>query len=87
MQLSDEDKTRREIIFSLMCYAQVDLKPYGNRFETEINMLQKFVKSGIVEVDNSTIKIVKNAAAVLRIVASVFDTYLKTDDKKHSLAV
>ncbi len=87
MQLSEEDKMRRDIIFSLMCYMQVDLKPYGNNFKEELNMLQPFVENNIIEIDNSTIKVSKNASAALRIIASVFDEYLKTDDNKHSLAV
>jgi len=86
VKLTDEDIVRREIIFSLMCYLKVDLNAYKNDFSREIQMLQPFVANNTVTINDSIIKINEDSVSMLRVVASIFDSYI-SNNNKHSIAV
>jgi len=94
IELTEDDKIRRDIIEKLLCYYEVNLndieKMYGleqGSFSTELSMLQNFQADGIIEINDRVIKVQPECKILVRIIASYFDDYLNRVKFTHSSAV
>ena len=93
--LSDDDRIRGQIIERIMCDMAVDLSDSANKFgfnidadfSNELESLRPFQEIGIVLIDGNRIQITEKGRPYMRLVASVFDTYLTREKSKHSVAV
>jgi oxygen-independent coproporphyrinogen III oxidase len=91
--LSDEDRLRGNIIERLMCDMAVDLDAVADQtgiapdFSDEIDSLQPFLENGSVLIDGHRIRLTEKGRPYMRLVASVFDTYLARAKSRHSVAV
>jgi len=93
--LSDDDRLRGTIIERLMCDMAVDLDAIADEsgfditadFSDEMDSLQPFQENGSVLIDGYRIRITEKGRPYMRLVASVFDTYLASAKSRHSLAV
>jgi oxygen-independent coproporphyrinogen-3 oxidase len=93
--LSDDDRLRGNIIERLMCDMAVDLDAIvgefnfdvANDFSDELESLQPFQENGSVLIDEHHIRITEQGRPYMRLVASVFDTYLARAKSRHSVAV
>ncbi len=95
IELSDDDRLRGRIIERLMCDMVVDLDAVAGEtgfdvdtdFSDEIGSLQPFQDNGSVLIDGRRIRITESGRPYMRLVASVFDTYLAQAKSRHSVAV
>jgi oxygen-independent coproporphyrinogen III oxidase len=93
--LSDDDRLRGLIIERLMCDMAVDLDAVANEsgfdiatdFSEEIEALQPYQENGSVLIEAKRIQITEKGRPYMRLVASVFDTYLARAKSRHSVAV
>ncbi len=92
--LSDDDKLRAAVIERLMCDLAVDLDAVCARFNHtdtdfsgELERLAPMATDGLVAMDGNTITITETGRPFVRLVASVFDTYLERGEGRHSKAV
>lgn len=93
--LSDDDRIRGQIIERVMCDMAVDLaavagrsdSDIGTAFSDELELLQPFKEKGMVLIDGRRIRVTERGRPYLRLVASVFDTYLTRTKSRHSMAV
>lgn len=91
--ISEQDKMRRDIISELMCFYDVDLQRIANQyslpvdFEQELKKLTPLLEAGLIEQENSKLKITANGHPYVRTVCSAFDQYIKPDSSRFSLAV
>ena len=91
---SPEDLFRKEIIDCIMCYLEVDLEAVLNRhgftpdiLASELAEIDALARDGLVRRNGLKITIPDNNRSFVRIPAAVFDTYLKSAEKQHSVAV
>ncbi len=91
ISLTEDDKIRAAIIEQIMCYFTLDLKGFcqilnidENQFLPELDKLKPLIDDGFVTVDNWTITVKGDARQSVRLVASVFDTYLKPSEQRHA---
>jgi len=94
IELSDEDRLRRAIIERLMCDLAVDLDreaaPFSfaaGNFAHELKLLEPLIAQGFVVADGARLCVPPAARAAVRLVASVFDTYLQNSTAVHAVAV
>ncbi len=92
--LSDDDRLRRAVIERLMCDLEVDLDavgaPYGKSsgdFAAEVAALKPLIAEGFVAAAGNRLRVPAEARAAVRLVASVFDTYLANSKAVHAVAV
>jgi oxygen-independent coproporphyrinogen-3 oxidase len=88
--LSEDDKLRRAIIEKLMCFLSVDLAAFGKRcedFPREMDALAPLLAEGYVVREGTVLRVPASARAAVRLVASVFDTYLAKSTAVHAVAV
>ncbi len=88
--ISEDDKLRRGIIEKLMCFLAVDLALFGKTtadFPREMAALQPLIAEGYVVVEGSVLRVPQHARAAVRLVASVFDSYLANSKAVHAVAV
>ncbi len=85
VELSTDDKQRRDIIMSLMCNYQVKIN--ADLYAPELEKLQPFIDSGDVTFSDGIIKTSSLSNNKLRLIASVFDVYLQNSPHRYSLAV
>ena len=93
--LSDEDRLRGRIIERLMCDMAVDLDAIADEagfdsatdFTDELELLEPFQENGSVQIEGHRIRITEKGRPYMRLVASVFDTYLTRANSRHSVAV
>lgn len=88
--LSEDDKLRRSIIEKLMCFLEVDLAAFGKAagdFPREMEDLAQLIRQGYVVIDGSVLRVPHDARAAVRLVASVFDSYLAKSKAVHAVAV
>ena len=91
--LSDDDRLRGNIIERLMCDMAVDLDAVADQsgiapdFSDELSSLQPFLENGSVLIDGHRIRLTEKGRPYMRLVASVFDTYLARAKSRHSVAV
>ena len=92
--LSKDDRLRGAVIERLMCDLGVDLAALRRGadaapgyFSRELNRLAPMVADGIVTVDEEKISVTPAGRPLVRLVASVFDTYLDAAETRHAIAV
>jgi oxygen-independent coproporphyrinogen III oxidase len=88
--LSADDKLRRALIEKLMCFLEVDLAAFGKSvsdFPHEMAALAPLMAEGFVVQDGTILRVPPAARAAVRLVASVFDTYLAGSKAVHAVAV
>jgi oxygen-independent coproporphyrinogen-3 oxidase len=82
--LSDEDRLRKDVITTLMCSGELDIKDFEQRysfdfqahFEKELRELASFQKDELLSTDNHKIRVRPLGRFFIRNVCSVFDSYL-----------
>lgn len=91
---SPEDLFRKEIIDAIMCYLEVDLEAVLQRHGYDVDLLAPelaeidvLARDGLVQRDGLKITVPEHNRSFVRIPAAVFDTYLKSAEKQHSVAV
>ncbi|MBO6782901.1 MAG: oxygen-independent coproporphyrinogen III oxidase [Alphaproteobacteria bacterium] len=89
-----QDRLRGAAIGELMCNGCVDLDEIGRRHDApawwwfeERESLDGFVADGLIVQEGSRITVKSDASHLVRVVASVFDTYLAGNAARHSVAV
>ena len=91
-----DDHVRRALIERLMCDMTVDIDQTATQFgysikdfSTETDALHQLCRDGLIEFENGTVRIPSENHVFVRIVASVFDHYLRTaaNKAKHAIAV
>jgi len=93
--LSNDDRLRGHIIERLMCDMAVDLGAIAvefnfdvaTDFSEELESLEPFQENGSVLIEGRRIRITEKGRPYMRLVASVFDTYLAGAKSRHSVAV
>ena len=91
---SAEDIMRADIIEQLMCNLFVDLEQIAARhgrspdhFGEELAALDELARDNLVRREGLKITIPEENRAFMRIAAAVFDTYLRSENQRHSVAV
>jgi len=87
LALSKDDLLRRSVIMALMCQGRLAFESielaylikFKDYFAKEMEILKGQVEEGLVELDESGIKVTSTGWFFVRAVAMVFDRYLQTD--------
>ena len=91
LELTPEDKLRRDIIERLMCDLIVDLAEFTaapeRRFGEELAALKPMADDGLLEINGGRILMSEIGRPFVRTACAVFDTYLHTGKARHSQAV
>jgi oxygen-independent coproporphyrinogen-3 oxidase len=89
LAISADDGLRAGVIERLMCDLSVDLDAFAERgyFADELASLIAFERDGLVAIEGHRIKITERGRPFVRVVASVFDVYLRDKPRRHSSAV
>ena len=92
--MQGEDRLRAHVIEKIMCEGAIDLDAAGSAFglpsqwhEREEPILHKFEQDGLIRRKGGHLTLTDAGAALARVVASTFDTYLARHETRHSLAV
>jgi len=97
--ISDDDRLRRAVIERVMCDMAADLDAIAaacgdpvHDWTPEIAALQQLEQDGLVALDGVTLRVRPEGRQLVRVVASVFDTYLDDGDRpgaqpRHAIAV
>jgi oxygen-independent coproporphyrinogen III oxidase len=90
---SPDDRLRGRIIERLMCDLAADVGAIAAEsgsdelFTAEFLALQPFVSEGLVSVQGTRISLSEKGRPFVRLIASVFDSYLQQSRERHSVAV
>jgi oxygen-independent coproporphyrinogen-3 oxidase len=84
--MSPDDLIRKEAINSLMCHGVIDIPAFERRhalvfdqyFESELERLRLLEADNLVEVDRERIALTPVGRLLMRTVAMVFDSYIRT---------
>ena len=84
LQLSAEDRTRRDVIAALMCEGRLrfaDIEAvhevdFGRHFAAELARLKPMADDGLVAIDSTGITVTPTGRYLLRAIAMPFDAYL-----------
>ena len=93
LELSADDRLRRDVIERLMCGLEVDLEATAaahgtvEPFAAELARLAAMAANGVVELTGPRVRISEVGRPWMRTVAAVFDRYLEAGKARHSLAV
>jgi oxygen-independent coproporphyrinogen-3 oxidase len=92
--LTDADKLRREVIETLMCHNEVDLRVVAARHGADVvglmdaaPALQDMAHDGLLRWDGMHVAVTPAGRPFVRAVAAAFDTYLVAGAARHSAAV
>jgi len=97
--ISDDDRLRRSVIERVMCDMAADLDAIAaacgdpaHDWTPEIAALRQLEQDGLVALDGVTLRVRPEGRQLVRVVASVFDTYLDDGDRpgaqpRHAIAV
>jgi oxygen-independent coproporphyrinogen-3 oxidase len=87
--LTDEDRSRRDLIMRLLCDFELDLEPFGGAavFARELDELAPLAQDGLVRIDGARLTIPGDARPFARLVAQVFDAYRELGAARHSRAI
>jgi oxygen-independent coproporphyrinogen-3 oxidase len=85
IQLSDEDRLRKQVISQLICHFHLDFADielswdirFSEHFARELEQLQEMVADDLVEIDESSIRVKPRGRLLIRNVCMVFDEYLR----------
>lgn len=88
-RIDSVDRTRARIIESLLCQFRADLAALapGESFSEELALLQPFVADGLARIEGTAVVVTPPGRAVARVIASVFDLYLRQRTGRFSVAV
>ena len=90
LALTDDDRLRAAVIERLMCDLEVDLDELeggAHYFARELATFHSLAQEGLVRVEGHRVAMTPQARPFVRIAAAVFDAYLGSGEKRHSLAV
>lgn len=94
IEVTDDDRLRRDIIERLMCDLSVDVAPacrdHGVRPDVlapAFSALSEMADDGLVEIDDTRVRVTPEGRALVRTVCAAFDSYLGTGEARHSRAV
>lgn len=84
-ELTEEDKIRKWVIYSLMCQFELDFRKFKKefafefteKFSEELKALDPFIEDGFMELLKTKIKIKEMGTLFIRNIAMEFDLYLK----------
>ncbi len=89
-----DDCLRAYVIERIMCDGTIDLDVAGQFFdvkgdwyEPEVGQLEILARDGLITRNGARITLTPAGSALARIVASIFDLYLRHDRARHSVAV
>jgi len=91
-----DDRVRRALIERVMCDMAVNIDRVAGRFgysvkdfPEEVDSLHQLRRDGLIDFENGAIRIPPENRILVRIVASVFDRYLRSTETeaKHAIAV
>lgn len=92
--LTQQDNLRAHVIERIMCDGKVDLAAAGKAFgcaddwyAPEQESLAELQRDGAVVCNGSKVTLTPEGVRLSRVVASVFDTYLRNSSVRHSIAV
>ena len=88
--LSDDDRLRGDIIERLMCDLEVDLDTVEGgaaAFAAELAALKPLAEDGLLSIAGARVVVTERGRPYVRIAAAAFDAYLKSGQKRHSVAV
>ena len=90
--LNEDDRIVRRIIENLMCGLEADLEEFARKrppalLAASLQRLAPLVAEGVVERQGLRIKVPRQQAAALRLVAAAFDDYLPQQKALHSVSV
>lgn len=92
--LTQQDNLRAHVIERIMCDGKVDLAAAGKAFgcgedwyAPEQDSLAELQRDGAVVCNGSKLTLTPEGVRLSRVVASVFDTYLRNSSVRHSIAV
>ncbi len=86
INLNTEDRLRREIIESLMCYGEIEFAGFERRydidfnsyFSNELESLEKMQRDGLLEFNPKRITVLPPGRFLIRNIGMVFDAYLQS---------
>ncbi len=95
LELTHDDRLRRELIQTLMCTGRVEFAALDARYDilsadyfaNELVQLQALAADGLVALDDEGFKLLPAGRPVMRVVAMVFDAYLAQDAGRFSKVV
>lgn len=90
LALSEDDRRRAAAIERLMCDLEVDLDRLeggAHYFAGELATFRSLAEEGLVRLEGNRVVLTPEARPFVRIAASVFDAYLGSGEKRHSVAV
>lgn len=94
VELTAEDRLRRDVIHRLMCDLSVDhaalARDHGfapDHFAAEVALLPPFARDGLIRLEGTRIDITPLGQPLMRTVAAVFDAYLSESAGRHAKAV
>ncbi len=90
LELNADDKLRRAVINELICNFRLDIGAIQNRYEIEfssyfaheIDRLAIMRDDGLVDMNESEIRVNQPGRLLVRNICSVFDLYLRTNNEK-----
>jgi oxygen-independent coproporphyrinogen III oxidase len=92
--LTEQDELRAGVIERIMCDGSVDLAAAGRGlgfaadwYAQEIPELLQMQQDGLLTFEGGTLTLAAEGLPLARVVASVFDTYLRDSTARHSVAV
>ncbi|MEM1277585.1 MAG: oxygen-independent coproporphyrinogen III oxidase [Pseudomonadota bacterium] len=92
--LSGDDRLRASVIEALMCHARVDLAEIARMHDAPVDWyedleddLQLLLQDGLLTRTGAQISMNPKATHLVRVLAAVFDAYIDSQEKKHSVAV
>lgn len=94
LAFTGDDKLRSHVIERIMCYGTVDVSEaastFGydaNWFNQELEDLVPMAHDGLVSLDGTKVTLTDKGTTVVRVIASVFDSYFHSKAARHSVAV
>jgi len=94
VELSQEDRLRRDVIERLMCDFSVDLAEIAARHGAELvslmdaaPVLQELAQDGLLVWDGQRVRMTETGRPFLRCAAAAFDAYLRPGTTRHAVAV
>lgn len=91
--LDADDRLRRAVIESLMCYLEADLAGLawahgsGESFAAELESLEPWEDRGLLAIDGGVLRVTEQGRPFVRLVAAAFDARLDMGGTRHSRAI
>lgn len=94
-RLSEADRRRRQLIMGIMCDRRLDIArieqewdcSFSAQFAEELSSLELLRSEGLVDWDESELRVAPRGLPLLRVIAMAFDPALQTGGKAHALSV